>query len=134
MIVVYKTTFGHGQDADLYNESLKNLKEFLRIMNTHLQGKQYLVGNNLTVADLTAAINLTIPFQVALDPGFRKAMPNVTSWFERIISLPEFVKRCGKVKLCQKTIKPIFPPKEEKKPIAKPAKKEAGEGEEEEKP
>lgn len=57
-------------------------------------------------------------------------MPNVTSWFERIISFPQVVKRLGKVKLCQKPIKPIFPPKEEKK--AEKPKPKAEEGEEEE--
>jgi len=61
--------------------------------------------------------------QVALDPGFRKAMPNVTSWFENFIKLPQVVKRIGNIKLAQKTFKPILAAKEEKKAAA-PVKKE----------
>jgi len=62
--------------------------------------------------------------QIALDPGFRKAMPNVTAWFEKFIKLPQVVKRIGNIKLAQKTIKPQLPPKKEEKKAAAPAKKE----------
>lgn len=104
-------------------------------MNTHLQGKTYLVGDRLTVADVVVAFSLIFPFQVALDGGFRKSVaPNVTAWMERFIALPEVVRRLGHVKFCAKPQKAVAPPKkeEEKKPVAvakpkdeeKPAKKE----------
>lgn len=125
LFVVYRATFGWSPvEAEAYNEALKTVKENLRVLNTHLQGKDYLVGGSITVADILVAVHLVLPMQLALDPGFRKAMPNVTSFFEKFIKLPQVVKRLGNVKLCQKTIKPQLPPKEEKKAAA-PAKKEA---------
>jgi elongation factor 1-gamma len=70
---------------------------------------------------------LIVPFQVALDPGFRKSVENVAKWFERVTALPQFVKRFGKVKACQKTVKPHFAPKEEKKAAPKAAAAKEGE-------
>jgi len=87
------------------------------LMNTQLQGKDYLVGNHLTVADVIAAVALVLPFQTALDGGFRKAIPNVDKWAQRIISLPEFIARMGSVKFCQKALKPQL--EEKKKEEAK---------------
>jgi elongation factor 1-gamma len=123
-MIVYRATFGWVPvEAEVYNEALKTIKENLRVLNTHLQGKEYLVGGNVTVADIVVGIHLTIPFQIALDPGFRKAMPNVTAFFEKFVKYPQVIKRLGNVKACQKTIKPQLPPKEEKKAAA-PKKEE----------
>jgi glutathionyl-hydroquinone reductase len=41
-----------GADADLYNDGLKTLKESAKTINTFLQGKEYLVGSTVTVADI----------------------------------------------------------------------------------
>jgi elongation factor 1-gamma len=134
MRIIYASVFGLGPvDMDIFNNAVKDLKEALKVVNTHLQGKEFLVGNTLTIADLVLTAYLVIPFQVALDPGFRKAMPNVTSWFEKTIKLPEVVRRFGNVKLCQKTIKPVAPPKEKAQPKPQAAAKPKDDGEEGEK-
>jgi len=89
----------------------------------------------LTVADLIVACSLILPFQTALDGGFRKAMQNVTNLVEKIIKLPEVVKRLGHVKFAHKVIKAVAPPKKEE--AKKEAPKKAAhteDGEEEEKP
>jgi elongation factor 1-gamma len=106
------------------------LKSNIRLINSALQGKEYLVGNKITVADLVIVVALILPFQVTLDPGFRKSVENVSKYFERVTALPQFVKRFGKIRACQKSIKPVLAAKEEKKaaPVAKAAaKKEEGE-------
>jgi len=89
----------------------------------------------LTVADLTVAFALLHPFQVALDGGFRKAMPNISALVEKIVHLPEAKKRLGHVKFAAKIIKPVFPAKkeEEKKvPAKKDEHHEGGHGDHEE--
>lgn len=109
-----KATFGWAViESDVYNNSVKELKEAIKVLNTHLQGKDYLVGNHLTVADLIVACSLILPFQTALDGGFRKAMQNVTNLVEKIVKLPEVVKRLGNVKFAHKVIKAVAPPKKE---------------------
>jgi len=116
---------------------VKDIKDSVKILNGHLQGKEYLVGNHLTVADLTVAFALLHPFQVALDAGFRKAMPNISALVQKIVHLPEAKERLGHVKFAAKIIKPTFPAKKEEEKKA-PAKKEehhhAGGDDEEEAP
>jgi len=60
----------------------------------------------LTVADLVLGVHLVLAFQTVLDTGFRKAMVNVSKWMDKIIAIPEVVKRLGHVKFCAKAIPP----------------------------
>ena len=66
-------------------------------MNTALEGKEWLAGNSVSVADVIVASAMLVPFQTVLDGGFRKAMKNVTSWAERVYGLPEFKSVFGNV-------------------------------------
>jgi len=90
----------------------------------------------LTVADLAVAFAFLHPFQVALDGGFRKAMPNTATFVERIVHLPECKKRLGHIKFAAKIIKPHLPAKkEEEKKVAHKKEEHHGaahEGDEEE--
>jgi elongation factor 1-gamma len=132
---IWKATFGwFPVETETYNNAVKEVKDQIRVLNTHLQGKESLVGGRTTVADVYVA-NVLIPlFQVALDGGYRKAMPNVSAWLERFVKLPEVVARLGHVKFAQKIVKPVAPPKkEEKKEVAAQQAKPKEEGEKKEK-
>ena len=132
MYNVIRAVFGVGNliDTDVFNNSVKEVKEIVKTVNVHLQGKKYLVGERITVADIAIAIQLIPLFQTTLDGGFRKAMPNVTAWLEGLVKLPEFVSRIGNVKFAQKALKPVLAEKKEEvkvapaKPAAKPAPKD----------
>jgi glutathione S-transferase len=41
-----------------YNEGLKQLKADIKTINTALEGKKFLVGDELTIADVIVASNL----------------------------------------------------------------------------
>jgi hypothetical protein len=60
--------------------------------------------------------------QTIFDGGYRKAIPHVTEWFERMVSLPSFVKSCGYIKLSQKAFKQ-WDPKAKVEPIKADAPK-----------
>lgn len=82
-----------------------------------------MVGGRYTVADVVVGVTLLLPYQLALDAGFRKAMPNVSAWLEKFVKLPQVVSRLGHVKFAAKIVKPVAPPKKEEKKEAAPAKK-----------
>ncbi|KAL4885425.1 glutathione S-transferase [Aspergillus karnatakaensis] len=65
-------------------KSLKNVD----IIAKHLEGRQYLVGDSLTIADLYVAGQLTRGFSFVLDKEWREANPGITAWAERIYALP----------------------------------------------
>lgn len=132
---IFRATFGWSKiDSEVYNQAIKDLKEHIKLLNTHLQGKDYLVGNHLTVADIIVGLSLVIAYQTVLDGGFRKAMPNTSNWVERVVRLPEVVARLGNVKFAAKTIKPVLEEKKKEeaapKQVAAPKKAVDEDGEE----
>lgn len=101
------TTFGHVVDPAVNANAVKELKDQLKNLNNALNGKDYFVGNRFTIADAALFAVLLLPFTLVLDAGFRKAMPNVSAWFERVSKLPEVIKVAGHVKLPAKGLKPV---------------------------
>jgi len=127
--------FGIHFNQDQYNDGLKNIKERCKILNTHLEGKTFVVSQHLTLADITLFNSLMGPFAVALDAGFRKAMPHVSAWFERVSRQSAVLNTCGFVRMCDKAIKPKDPASAS--PVELPAKAdkpEAAKKEEKKKP
>lgn len=58
---VLSATFGWCEThASEYNESLKNLKADIKTINTALEGKKFLCGDEMTIADLIVATNLML--------------------------------------------------------------------------
>ena len=116
--------WGEVQTAD-WNEAAKNLKAYCKVLNTHLEGKKWLVGDEMTIADVVVAYFLSYPFQTILDGGSRKAMKNVSPWAESVYAHPSVMKVCGQIQMCAKPLKPvcIAEKKPEKKVVAAPVKK-----------
>jgi hypothetical protein len=59
----------------------------------------------LTIADLTLAGFLVVPFGTFLDLGFHKAAPDVKDWFERVSRKDCFVQAFGHVKMTARMLK-----------------------------
>jgi elongation factor 1-gamma len=47
---------------DTWNEASKTLKAHMKVMNSALEGKKFLVGNEMTVADVVVACSLLLNF------------------------------------------------------------------------
>jgi elongation factor 1-gamma len=126
MFPAIKATFGWTPliDKDTYNEAIKNTKANVTLINNHLNGKDFLVGNRLTVADLVLGLSLTHAFTTFLDAGFRKAMGNATKWIEHIIANEAVISKLGKIKLAVKTLPPHLAETKKEEVKAAPAKKE----------
>ncbi len=75
-------------NQEQYSASLTNLKDLVRKLNTLVKGKINLVGNRLTLADLVLGSVLAPAFQLVLDSGFRKSIPDLARWFESYVTLP----------------------------------------------
>ena len=70
---------------DVANASREKLKGPLAILNTYLQNRQYLCGNEFTVGDLNVASVLAWGQMVKLDMS---AYPKVQEWLQRCLSRP----------------------------------------------
>lgn len=112
----------------------QELKQALHCMDERLKTHTYLVGERITLADVSMCADLLLAFEHVADEQFRKQFPNVNRWFVTMVNQPEFKKVVADFKLCTKEAKfdaQLFAKnkqcgggkKEEKK--AEPAKKEA---------
>jgi glutathione S-transferase len=87
---VFKGMMGIGDpDPRKIEEGLSSFRRFAAVLNKRLDGKQYLVGSALTLADLTIASSLMYATQADLPLG---EFPNVQAWMSRITALDGWKK------------------------------------------
>ncbi|XP_069738657.1 valine--tRNA ligase-like [Phaenicophaeus curvirostris] len=76
------------------------LHRALRALDSKLQGRRFLVGARVTLADVSVACALLPPLRRILDAAARAPYPNVTRWFLECVGLPHFRAVLGPVGLC----------------------------------
>ena len=80
-----KPMFGMGDpDAAKIEEALVNFRRYAAVLNQHIEGKTYVLGDALTLADLTLASTLMYAKQVDVPLA---EFPHIQSWFSRITAL-----------------------------------------------
>ena len=98
-------------------------KRFLGALNQHLRYKTFLVGNCVTLADITVVCHLLRLYKDVFEPQFRADFQNVNRWFLTCVNQPFFKEVLGEVVLCEKMT--VYQSKKtEKKEEKKPEKKE----------
>jgi glutathione S-transferase len=87
---VFKPMMGMGEpDASKVEEALANFRRFAAVLNKRLDGKQYVVGDSLTLADLTLASSLMYAKQADVPLA---EFPSVQAWFSRISEMDAWKK------------------------------------------
>jgi len=85
-----KGMMGLGEpDGAKINDALNNFRRFAAVLNKRLEGKQYVVGNSLTLADLTLGSSLMYAKQTEVPIA---EFPNVEGWLARITALDGWKK------------------------------------------
>ena len=59
------------------------------IINKALEGKEYIVGDSFTLADLHVSSGAAVSFMFGLDLS---ALPNLSKWLQKIMSRPSAQK------------------------------------------
>lgn len=93
-------------DDETFKAQSKMWKDYLRAVNDRLEGKDYLVGDKLTLADVYFVTSMNLFFATNIDAGFRKAIPHLTKYYETVRSHDAIVKVFGKARFAGKGIKP----------------------------
>ena len=78
----------------------------MEILNGHLQGKDHVVGNRTTIADIVLFAAYLNFFKFAAEPEFMKPYPNVTSWYNKLAADDHFKKVVGEFKFAEKELPP----------------------------
>jgi len=79
-----------------------HLKKCLTLLNGFLETRTFLVGERVTLADITLACNMMMLYAQVLDPKFREPYENVNRWFTTCINQPNFQSVIGEFALCTK--------------------------------
>ncbi len=105
--------FGFAQASETYDADMKIVKEHIMTLNKHLEGKSYIVGDKMTLADMVCAFELKFFFMFCFVEGIRKSVfPNVTKWITSILTTDAAIQSLGRFILCKA---PLKAPKVEKK-------------------
>jgi glutathione S-transferase len=89
-------------DKEKYNAGRKQLKDVSKTLDSHLKGKDFLVGNSVSIADISIGTLFFNAFRLVFDEKTRQSLPNLTKWFEKVSSLPAYFYHYGKIWYCQK--------------------------------
>lgn len=88
-----KQMFGLGDpDPAKVKEALTSFQRFAAVLNKRLEGRDYVVGKKLTLADLTLASSLMYAQKVDVSLA---EFPNVEKWFAKICALDAWKKVSG---------------------------------------
>ena len=91
---------------DSFDKENNKIKDYLRILEKELDGKNYLVGNRMTLADIVLFRYLRFFMMLHFPDGMRKKLlPHTSKWFEGIMKTNEAVKAYGRTVLCKQPLK-----------------------------
>jgi glutathione S-transferase len=87
---IIKPAFGMGgPDPAVVEEATGFVKRFAAVLNDHLSGRDYLVGNGLTVADFAVAITLPYAERARIPLA---EFPEIERWHGRLSELAAWVE------------------------------------------
>ena len=93
---------------DSFDKENNKIKDYLKILEKELDGKNYLVSNRLTLADIVLFRYLRFFMMLHFPEGMRKKLlPNISKWFESIMNTKEAIKAYGRTILCKQPLKPF---------------------------
>jgi len=78
----------------------EDVKRAMTVLNNHLLHNTFMVGHQITLADIAVCCALVDGFKHVLDEKFRTPFGNLMRWFSLCLAQPEFKSVLGEVKLC----------------------------------
>jgi elongation factor 1-gamma len=93
-------------NAEATTKAKADIKKILQLLENHLHLRTYIVGEQVTLADITFVSALFYPMKFLMDAGFRKPYTNVNRWFNTCVNQPEFAAVLGDVPLCSTPLIP----------------------------
>ncbi|ANZ73598.1 BA75_00837T0 [Komagataella pastoris] len=92
------------------DQALKDLKSYVAVYETQLRQTKYLVGDEITLADLFTVQSFIWGSEYIWDVNWFKQHPLIEAWFKDVIQHPVVVKSLGDFKPVQKAV-PNAPPR-----------------------
>ena len=75
------------QDPELIHSLTEKLNDYLRILDRRLENRSYVMGAQITMADITTGMALFRYFEMPIE---RPKFPSVKDWYGRLIQRPAY--------------------------------------------
>ncbi|AOA61184.1 hypothetical protein PP7435_CHR1-1005 [Komagataella phaffii CBS 7435] len=95
---------------DGVDQAIKDLESYVAVYETQLKQTKYLVGDEITLADLFTVQSFIWGAEYIWDVNWFKKHPLIEAWFKDVIQHPVVVKSLGDFKPVRKAV-PNVPPK-----------------------
>lgn len=95
-----------AKNEEIFRLAVEDLTKILQKLNNHLGLRSFMVGYNVTLADLAVTTALHPFYSLLLDEKTRKNFPNVTRLFLFVSNLSHVTSVLGKARLCKVAQKP----------------------------
>ena len=79
-----------------------DLRHIFHFLNEFLKTRTFLVGERLSLADVSLAADLLLAYQHVVDEAFRHPYANLNRWFNTVIHQTHVQSVLGEVKFCEK--------------------------------
>ena len=91
-----------------YIRDNNKIKEYLKNIEKELEKNEYIIGNQLTLADISLFAKLRFLMMFHLPEQMRnKLFPKLNKWFENLMNTKEAMKAYGRTVLCKTPMKPF---------------------------
>ncbi|KAI1198114.1 glutathione S-transferase [Nemania serpens] len=92
-------------DVKRFNDNMAAFDRNMRYIEESLKGgKKYLVGDQMTLADIMVTSFFYYAFKWLVDAEMRKELPNLVAYIQSYAALPEFKKYCGELEMCENRV------------------------------
>ncbi|KAK3997835.1 glutathione S-transferase [Cladorrhinum sp. PSN332] len=93
-------------DAARYDQSAAELERALKRVNDAVKGRKFIVGDELTFADVQLLGPLQLATKFLVDEEMRKtAAPNLEGYLRGLLEVPELKAQFGELVLCEKRVR-----------------------------
>ncbi|KAK3904352.1 glutathione S-transferase [Staphylotrichum tortipilum] len=91
-------------DEARYGQCAAGFERALKRLEGELKGKKFLVGEELTLADIMVASVLQLAGKFFMDEAMRKEVPGVVAYLKEVMEVKEIKEAFGELQLCQKRL------------------------------
>ena len=95
-------------NKDDYNRDNNKIKEYLKCIEKELEKNEFIIGNKITLADISLFAKTRFLMMFHLPEQMRnKLFPKLNKWFENLMNTKEAMKAYGRTVLCKTPMKPF---------------------------
>eukprot|EP01138_Halocafeteria_seosinensis_P007442 gb/GECG01007607.1/.p1 GENE.gb/GECG01007607.1/~~gb/GECG01007607.1/.p1 ORF type:complete len:145 (+),score=9.23 gb/GECG01007607.1/:1-435(+) len=91
-------------NSSVYTKAVQETHKCLNIMDKYLGSHTYLVGDELTLADIVAFAALMYPMRLVIGPEYRQMYNFLENWFRTVADHPSVKSVVGDTVLCDEEV------------------------------